>query len=88
VLTALLTLPADERGGQTVASDIRDNPTMSRFEMSQGDGGVRRAPRRLIEAGWEARPHNAFLAMIPRGYRMHVQRSFLISSAVSDPQGR
>jgi predicted GNAT family acetyltransferase len=33
-------LSADEGGRQKVASDIRDNPTMSRFEMSLGDGAL------------------------------------------------
>jgi hypothetical protein len=39
-LTGLLTLSADERGRQKVASDIRDNPTMSRVEMPLGDGAL------------------------------------------------
>jgi hypothetical protein len=38
--TGLLGLGADEGGRQKVESDIRDNPSMSRFEMPLGDGAL------------------------------------------------
>ncbi|WP_246676200.1 N-acetyltransferase [Mesorhizobium sp. B2-3-2] len=44
---------------------------------------VRRAPRWLIADGPNVGAHSAWTT-IPHDYRMHVQREFLISSAVSD----